>query len=383
MVPAVALRHVAVAFAAACTSSFLLTDCNPSLAWYDKLLRVTANTSNNNSNNSSISNNSYHDFIDKRVWIVGASSGIGREMAIQLAQSGAQHLILSSRSTSSLEAVAATCRRDNPKCRVQVLPLDVTNLQELKSAVAAVQDATLDIVVLNAGIGQLSPALETDPETANSILQTTALWPMLMTPLLFQSATSAVNNGNQRHLPHLVVTSSIAGKLAVPLSAVYAAAKFALQGYFWSLQAERPDLRIDLLCPGPVDTAFHQNDKGPCATTTNDTTDDTRGLPLALPPSSKLKMPVQRCVSLMLSAMQRPTARGSEVWIAQQPTLTALYIQQWFPGLQRLIMQAVGPKRVQLWREGLDLYDPASWKRRNASAVVAVESKTATKQSDD
>jgi NAD(P)-dependent dehydrogenase (short-subunit alcohol dehydrogenase family) len=56
--------------------------------------------------------------------------------------------------------------------------------------------------------------------------------------------------------PHLVITSSIVEK-PVPLSAAYAASKFAIQGYFSSLACERPDLRIDLLCPGPVDTEFH------------------------------------------------------------------------------------------------------------------------------
>lgn len=342
------LGHVAVAFAAACTGSFLLADCNPSLFWYDKYLRVTS------------SSNNKHDFTDKRVWIVGASSGIGREMALQLAGAGVQHLVLSSRSVDRLEEVANSCRADNPNCTVQVLPLDVTDTNALYAAVAFIkaQAAPLDMVVLNAGVGQLQPALETDPATTEHIIKATALWPMILTPLLFgtdAAGDASISVFRPRHAPHLVVTSSIAAKLAVPLSAVYAAAKFALQGYFLSLQAERPDLRIDLLCPGPIDTAFHQNS-------------DSKDSESALKESqenkpSPLKMRVKRCVSLMLSAMQRGSS-GAEVWIAQQPALAAVYIQQYLPGLQKLIMSKVGPKRMKMWRDGLDLYDPASWRKK-------------------
>jgi hypothetical protein len=137
---------------------------------------------------------------------------------------------------------------------------------------------------------------------------------------------------------------------------------------------------MDLLCPGPVDTAFHRN--GLDADKTNEPT-----------APSKMKMPVDRCVALMLSAMQRnrppqnsQSQRTSqsllslllqpllfqEHWIAIQPSLTALYIQQWFPGLQRRILAIVGPKRVQLWREGYDLYDPASWRRQTKTTATNV-----------
>jgi dehydrogenase/reductase SDR family protein 7 len=238
----------------------------------------------------------------------------------------------------------------------------------------------LDMVVMNAGVGQLQPALETDAATTEHMLRSNALWPMILTPLLFSKPASS---GQSPSTPHLVVTSSIAGKLAVPLSAAYAASKFAVQGYFSSVACERPDVRIDLLCPGPVDTAFHRNNNA-----------DSDGKNDELPPPSKMKMPVDRCVALMLSAMQRnrqPQSQSSqsllsllfqpllfqEHWIAIQPSLTALYIQQWFPGVQRRILAIVGPKRVQLWREGYDLYDPASW-RSSRSPTTNTQTQTAS-----
>jgi short-subunit dehydrogenase len=398
----VALRHVMAAVAAAYTGSFLLMDCNPSLYWYDRYLQVTASSISPprrqaaingdviSSSSSSRCRTGYHNFQHVQcVWIVGASSGIGANMAEQLAVAGVQHLILSSRSAAACDAVAVRCRHLNPNVDVTVLPVNVTDTGALERAVDAISclrlsDAgaggvptTLDMVVMNAGVGQLLPALETDAATTEQILRSNALWPMLLTPLLFAKPTATTTSSSDGQplpsspLPHLVITSSIAGKLAVPLSAAYAASKFAVQGYFSSLAAERPDVRIDLLCPGPVDTEFHRNTDN---SNKNDDADKSLAAPL-----SKMKMPVDRCVALMLSAMQRgqrpepsrlrlphllqPLA-FQELWIAGQPSLTALYIQQWFPGLQRRILAIVGPKRVQLWREGLDLYDPASWRRR-------------------
>jgi short-subunit dehydrogenase len=397
----VALRHVVAAVAAACTGSFLLMDCNPSLYWYDRFLQVTApsprqrgqdsitsaasaaasvNGAVRSSSCRTVRAGGYHNFQDiKCVWIVGASSGIGREMAEQLAVSGVQHLVLSSRSAGKCNAVAVSCRQLNPVCRLTVLPVNVCDSGELERAVQDIVNLPdtppLDMVVMNAGVGQLLPALETDAATTEHIVRSNALWPMILTPLLFAKTSSSSSSSSSPQQsqppPHLVVTSSIAGKLAVPLSAAYAASKFAIQGYFSSLACERPDLRIDLLCPGPVDTEFHRNN--------NDSNNNDE--PKA---PSKMKMPVDRCVALMLSAMQRNRQSQSsqsllplllqplqfqEVWIALQPSLTALYIQQWFPGLQRRILGIVGPKRVQLWREGLDLYDPASWRRQTKTSA--------------
>jgi short-subunit dehydrogenase len=401
----VALRHVVTAVAAACTGSFLLMDCNPSLYCYDRYLQVTSPSPRQQRGigtigavNGAVLAGGYHNFQDtKCVWIVGASSGIGREMAQQLAVSGVQHLVLSSRSAAKCNAVADTCRSLNPACRLTVLPVNVTDTDSLERAVEAIANMhgvtwPLDMVVMNAGVGQLLPALETDAATTEHIVRSNALWPMILTPLLFAKSqattTSSSEHSPSQQSPHLVITSSIAGKLAVPLSATYAASKFAIQGYFSSLACERPDLRIDLLCPGPVETEFHRNSKN------NDS--ENADAPTA---PSKMKMPVDRCVALMLSAMQRNRNRQQqsqsllqslllqslqfqEVWIALQPSLTALYIQQWFPGLQRRILGIVGPKRVQLWREGYDLYDPASWRRQAKTSASSVNGNGNTANGD-
>uniref|UniRef100_A0A7S2YNY3 Protochlorophyllide reductase n=1 Tax=Entomoneis paludosa TaxID=265537 RepID=A0A7S2YNY3_9STRA len=349
-------------------------------------------------------------------WIIGASSGIGKEMALQLSQQHQQRqqqhssttadnhgslLILSSRNVDALEQVAQECRRqqqhyETNDLRIVCLPLDVTNLPQLESAVQQVCELTttqqhdngrkkqsescspaLDMVVMNAGSGVLSPALETDSNVVQTVLQTNALWPMILTPLLLQhypDPTRDPPNSTTSAPPQLLITSSIAAKVPVPLSASYAAAKAALHHYFLSLATERPDLVIDLACPGPVDTQFHSNhiqspvdDHGEEDSRDLDSKQQVQEHPQqASSSSSPLKMPVQRCAQLMLAAAARSwqprrSAGVQESWICQQPTLTALYLYQWCPSLLRPVLARIGTKRVNLWRRGLDLYNPSSW----------------------
>jgi len=329
------LRSALTATAAACAASlFAVMDADPILyvadRWFHrrKLLRP----------------NGISYFTNQRIWIIGASSGIGEELAYQLAADGGSntHLILSSRSKDKLESIAQSCRESNPDCIVTVLPLDVCQHDDLKAAVQQVsqQYQPIDTVILNAGGGHLSPALETSVETAESVWRLNALWPMVLTPLLLEKRSSPFF----KERPHLVVTSSIAGILPVPLSATYAAAKHAVQGYFRSVKAERPDLRLQIVMPGPVDTNFHPKP---------DNSNESNS-------SNQLKMPVQRCARLIRSTMMLPSSRES--WVAQQPVLAALYLQQLVPTfMQNAVYNRIGPKRVAMWRAGLDLYDPASW----------------------
>jgi len=204
----------------------------------------------------------------------------------------------------------------------------------------------------------------------NDMMQTNALWIMTFLPAFLRYRSHYFDQNNHHHqasqaskLPHLVVTSSVAGILPVPLSASYAASKHAVMGYLRSFQAECPDqIRIDIICPGPVNTDFHVNS---AAERKTKKVCDTAGS--GTKSTSPLKMPTQRCVDLMMTTMARPGRTGREVWIAQQPTLTALYLQQFMPGLLSwTLRRVVGPKRVQLWQEGLDLYDPESWKRMSS-----------------
>ena len=346
------------ASAAAASALFAaVLDCNPKLFLYDRLFYDPSNS-----------------YRGKSVWIVGSSSGIGNEMAVQLARLKCQTLILSSRNEQALDELKRQCQEVHSSCECVCIPMDVTDEKRMNDAVNLVHERhpSLDMVVLNAGAGQLSPGLETAPEVFQGIMQANAIWPMIFLPMLLNRTkdeasirqSPIISFCNKAITPRIVVTSSIAALIPVPLSTAYAAAKAAVQQYFLSIATERPDLTIDLVCPGPIDTNFHSNHIGKKGNHV-DKQEFPNSQAIEVQSSEKkspLKMPVERCAHLMLAAAAMSHRGGvSESWIVKQPTLTALYLNQWAPGLLRPFLGKVGKKRIQIWRDGLDLYDPLSW----------------------
>lgn len=100
---------------------------------------------------------------NKVIWITGASSGIGENLAIQLARAGAR-LVLSSRKQPSLEALKATL--ENADAHL-VLPLDLGNLGDTNLMIETIlaQFGTIDILINNGGVSQRASAHDTSMET--------------------------------------------------------------------------------------------------------------------------------------------------------------------------------------------------------------------------
>lgn len=313
-------HHIGAAIAATAVAAglFAVMDANPSLYFYDKLFASKRRR--------------LHAFRGQQMWVIGSSSGIGASLAHELASSGAL-LILSARNEENLKQVALDCRNCHPEQHEPlVVPLDMTSSQEqLETTVDRVLREThnrLDCVVFNSGIGQLAPAMETSPETCQRLFHVNALSIMnLATLILLKSNWISTKQG------HFVVTSSIAAKSGVPLSAAYAASKHAIHGYMQSLQAELPWLQVTLPCPGPIATHFHHSTS-----------------------EGDWKMPVTRCAKLMTSSMLMNHA--GETWIAQQPSLAFMYLNQYLPTIAQNILCKVGPMRVDMWKQGFNIYSP-------------------------
>jgi short-subunit dehydrogenase len=336
------IRNVLTAGTAVFAVAFSKMDANPALFLHDKFFSTDARLD--------------QIFRGKTMWITGASSGVGAELAIQLSRHGA-NLVLSSRSEEKLKAVAESCRHSSKgsgNSTVIILPMDLSaSTEEIESKLDALVEMlgnrTLDFVVLNAGSGQLSPARVTNHSVTEEIFKINTLAPIAVTQSLLQR-----NVLDRRKGRHLVVTSSVGAKFGVPLSASYAASKHALHGYYDSLKAECPWLRIDLICPGPIATNFHQNHVGRSASSDKNHGNKTKKN------VKELKMPVERCVKLMVSSLF--SGNGGEHWIAGQPTLLGLYIRQFFPNIFNRLLSTIGPRRVKAWKEGKNLYDPETWK---------------------
>jgi len=167
---------------------------------------------------------------NQTVWITGASSGVGEGMATVFHREGA-NLIISARRAAELERVRASCTAGPGS--VTVVPFDITVASEREAAAARVlaDFQRIDVLVNNAGIGQRSLASETTLEVERRIMEVDFFAPVALTKLVLPRMIEQQDG-------QLIVTSSVAGKHAVPLHTAYCAAKHALHGYFDTLRIE-------------------------------------------------------------------------------------------------------------------------------------------------
>lgn len=187
------------------------------------------------------------DFQGRRVWITGASSGIGEALAQAFHDAGAK-LILSARREDELKRVQTACGGE-PDTRI--IPMDVTNAAELpeKTRLALSIFGGIDILVLNAGITQRSRTRETDESVYRRLMEVNFFAPEAMARAVLPSMLAQKRG-------HIVVISSVAGKFGVPMRSGYSATKFALHGFFEALRAEeeRNGVHVTMVCPGYIRT---------------------------------------------------------------------------------------------------------------------------------
>lgn len=188
---------------------------------------------------------------DKVIWITGASSGIGQELAYQLAEKGAV-LILSARRTDKLKQIKEDIK-NKYGAQALVYPLDVSDTEAVERAVAHVTDkiGQIDVLINNAGFGHTETFLEYDFSRVENMFKVNVLGLMQMSQLV------------GKHMAHfqsgqIINVASIAGKVATPKSAVYSATKFAVIGFSNTLRLELKDhnIIVTTVNPGPVDTEF-------------------------------------------------------------------------------------------------------------------------------
>ena len=169
-------------------------------------------------------------FRDNAVVLTGASRGIGRQMALQLADQGAL-LALAARDAGALEGVAEECRRRG--ARAVGIPADVGEEAECAALVARAAETLgrIDTLINNAGISMWARFDELrDLSVVERIMRVNYLGSVYCT---------------WHALPHLKATrgrivgvSSLTGKTGVPTRSAYAASKHAMAGFFDTLRIE-------------------------------------------------------------------------------------------------------------------------------------------------
>ena len=188
----------------------------------------------------------------KVVWITGASSGIGRSLALLAHQAGAV-VILSSRSVNQLQTVAAECRDG---AEVHVMPLDLTDAAALPRAVEKALAITgrVDWVIHNAGVAARDLAVDLAIDIDRQVMETNYFGPVALTKAILPSMI-------RRRSGTIVVVSSVTGKYGVPRMSAYAASKHALHGFFDSLRCEvrNHNIQVTLALPGFINTPITVN----------------------------------------------------------------------------------------------------------------------------
>jgi len=190
---------------------------------------------------------------NKIIWITGASSGIGRALAIELSKFNTS-LILSSRNIDELNKTAEICKKNGANCFI--LSLDLSNPDNIKSAFDIVQKKfnKIDILINNGGISQRSLAEDTSIKVDEQIIKINYLGTVALTKALLPHFI-------ERRAGRFVVVTSVTGKIGTPLRSTYAASKHALHGFFDSLRAEvyKYNIKVTLICPGFVQTNVSKN----------------------------------------------------------------------------------------------------------------------------
>ena len=227
-----------------------------------------------------------NNFEGKVVWLTGASSGIGKELSIQLSSYGAK-LILSSRNEQLLNELKLTLQNTAEHI---VLPLDLSDASSFPEKFKYVTEkyGQIDFLIQNGGISQRGSASESSEEVIRKIMEVNFFGNVLLTKTVLPALRKSKGQ--------IVVVSSIAGKFGFFLRSSYSASKHALHGYYESLALEEESngVSVTMVCPGKINT--------PISTNALAADGNKHG---SMDHNQETGMPVSICVSQLLKAVAK------------------------------------------------------------------------------
>ncbi|NRB59105.1 MAG: SDR family oxidoreductase [Winogradskyella sp.] len=191
-------------------------------------------------------------FDNKVIWITGASSGIGKALAIAFSKYNCK-VILSARREAKLEEVKQLC--SNPEA-VAIIPFDLAHYNIMQSVVekAISVFGTIDILINNGGISQRSLIIDTSIEVDKKLMEVDYLGTVALSKAVLPHFVAQKSG-------HFVTVTSLMGKFSSQYRSAYCGAKHALNGFFDALRLEhqKDNINVTMICPGFVNTNVARN----------------------------------------------------------------------------------------------------------------------------
>lgn len=189
-----------------------------------------------------------YDWTKKVVLITGASSGIGRALAVELGRRGASAALLARRAEELLKVAEEVERAGG---RALALPADVRDAGEVERAVARVRElwGPVDVLIANAGIATVVSATELNAKDASNVIVVNVVGAI-------NSVAAVLPGMTARHAGHLVAISSLASYRGLPKSSAYSASKAAMSTFFESLRVDlrKSGIHVTTVHPGFIRT---------------------------------------------------------------------------------------------------------------------------------
>ncbi|XP_039960011.1 uncharacterized oxidoreductase TM_0325-like [Bactrocera tryoni] len=187
----------------------------------------------------------------KVVIVTGASSGIGATTAEEFAKQGSK-VVLTGRNEANLKATEAACKAANSKVELLLITADVTTDAEKIIKTTIEKFGQLDVLVNNAGFGEMGAILDIDVDQFDRVMNTNLRSVFLLTkyaaPHLIKTQGNIVN------------VSSIAGLRSFPSASVYCTSKAALDQFTRciALDLASKNVRVNAVNPGTIVTDFQR-----------------------------------------------------------------------------------------------------------------------------
>lgn len=262
-------------------------------------------------------------FGGKVILITGASSGIGKALAEQLAAPNVS-LILTARRTDELVILQRVCESKGAVCNC--LYVDISSMDSIDELHLKIIQSykVIDILINNAGISQRSLAEETVQEVDRRIMEVNFFGPVYLTkkvfPLMLKSAKAQI-----------VLLSSLTGTFGFPLRSAYAASKHAIEGFFqsWMLENKHDNVSFTIIAPGRIFTnisysALQKDGKA------QDTLDD----------GQKNGISAEACAQRIINAIIK---QRRKIYIVKSERVL-LFFHKYFPSLFILLVKKLNLK---------------------------------------